>query len=382
MADNFHFIEDCDPTLIAQAEKLIPALNAVFYGCVLVDERVRIVGANDDYLGFIKKDFDAIANKPMRDINPRTHLPGVVETGEPDLLYLLSYGPNTHCVASSVPVRNDAEEVMGGIGIVVFKDTDIARLRPLLEAMVALRDKHESKWRARYTFEHIKGSNPALKEAKTLAERAARRDCAILFAGETGTGKELFAHAVHNASYREGRFVPLNVAAIPRERLEEEIFGVAAFADTKLPGLEGKLKLANGGTLFLDEIGDLSPPAQALLLRVLEEKAVAKIGVNQRAVVDVRISATSRDLKALVKNGRFLKELYYRLNGVTITLPPLRERLGDTQALCEHLLKEIKLGREASASFRWLYPRARSTTMARQCARAATCARTGLHASR
>ncbi len=357
MTDNMYFTEDCNPTLKAQAQKILPALNAVSYGRVVVDAQVCIVGANDNYLAFIGKDFNAIANKPMRKINAGTHLPTVVRSGEPEYLYLLTYDGNKetinwrHCIASSIPLRDEeANTVIGAVGIVVFTDTDITRLRPLLEGIEKQQNKEAAKWRAIHRFEHIKGNNATLQKAKDLANRAADRDCAILITGETGTGKELFAHAIHNASYRNrAYFVPLNVAGISRERLEEEIFGVPAYAESRMAG---KLQLANRGTLFLDEVGELPLPAQALLLRVLEEKTVAKIGADLKSAVDVRIISTTRlDLQTMVKDGSFLDALYFRLNGMMITLPPLRKRLEDLLPLCEHLLprfgKDRKVDRDA-----------------------------------
>lgn len=144
-----------------------------------------------------------------------------------------------------------------------------------------------------------------------------------------------------------GHFVPLNVAGISRDRLEEEIFGLPAYAESKQSVLAGKLKHANEGTLFLDEVGELPRPAQALLLRVLEENTVAMIGVNLKSAVDVRIISTTRlDLQTMVKDRRFLDALYFRLNGIMITVPPLRERPEHLLPLCDHLLPSIAGGRK------------------------------------
>ncbi|MGD7217435.1 sigma 54-interacting transcriptional regulator, partial [Ralstonia pseudosolanacearum] len=167
----------------------------------------------------------------------------------------------------------------------------------------------------------------------------------LLLHGETGTGKEAFARAVHQASSRAAQpFVAVNCAAIPETLIESELFGYrgGSFTGARREGMRGKLQQADGGTLFLDEIGDM----QSRLLRVLEERAVVPIG-GEAQTVDVRIvSASHRDMEARVRDGRFREDLYYRLNGLRITLPPLRER-ADKAALLAHVLAEESRGRPA-----------------------------------
>jgi transcriptional regulator with PAS, ATPase and Fis domain len=163
--------------------------------------------------------------------------------------------------------------------------------------------------------------------------------------GETGTGKEVLAQAIHAASRRATRpFVGVNIAAVPETLLEAEFFGVApgAYTGAERKGRDGKFKVADGGTLFLDEIGDMPLALQAKLLRVLQEQEVEPLGSNRVERVDVRvIAATSRDLAAMVADGRFRADLYYRLNVLPIRLPPLRDRLDDLDALVEVLLDDI-----------------------------------------
>ncbi|OWW21637.1 hypothetical protein AYR66_21255 [Noviherbaspirillum denitrificans] len=167
----------------------------------------------------------------------------------------------------------------------------------------------------------------------------------MLLLGETGSGKELLAHGIHAASGRAGKpFVGINIAAVPESLLEAEFFGVApgAYTGADRKGRDGKFKIADGGTLFLDEVGDMPLQVQAKLLRVLQEQEIEPLGSNTIIKVDVRvIAATSHDLKQLVADGKFRSDLYYRLNVLPIVLPPLRERLGDLDALCEHLLEQI-----------------------------------------
>jgi transcriptional regulator with PAS, ATPase and Fis domain len=164
--------------------------------------------------------------------------------------------------------------------------------------------------------------------------------------GETGTGKELLAHAIHAASTRADRaFVGVNVAAIPETLLETEFFGVApgAYTGADRRGREGKFQLADGGTLFLDEIGDMPLLLQSKLLRVLQEQEFEAVGSNRVMRIDVRIiAATSVDLQRQVDEGRFRADLFYRLNVLSIQVPPLRERLPDMEALCENIFEQIE----------------------------------------
>src|SRR5690554_148955 len=178
-----------------------------------------------------------------------------------------------------------------------------------------------------------------------LARLAAGREMAVLLLGETGTGKEVLAQAIHSISSRaEKPFVGVNVAAIPDNLLEAEFFGVApsAYTGADRKFREGKFQLANGGTLFLDEVGDMPLPLQAKLLRALQEGEVEALGSNKVTTVDVRvIAATSRNLEAMIAEGSFRSDLYYRLNVLENNIPPLRERLADLGVLCEALLGEI-----------------------------------------
>ncbi|MGL4809776.1 MAG: sigma-54 interaction domain-containing protein, partial [Giesbergeria sp.] len=184
-------------------------------------------------------------------------------------------------------------------------------------------------------------------EVKRQARRAAQSASPVLLLGETGTGKELLAHAIHAASQRaSGPFVGVNIAAVPDTLLEAEFFGVApgAYTGADRKGRDGKFKLADGGTLFLDEIGDMPPSLQAKLLRALQEGEIEPLGSNQLVPFDVRvIAATSRDLSALVREGRFREDLFYRLHVLPVRVPPLRERPGDIPALVEVLGEEIAL---------------------------------------
>jgi transcriptional regulator with PAS, ATPase and Fis domain len=199
--------------------------------------------------------------------------------------------------------------------------------------------------RTKYTIASFIGSSAAALEVKRQARRVAQTDSTVLLQGETGTGKELLAHAIHAASRRAARpFVGINIAAVPDTLLEAEFFGVApgAYTGADRKGRDGKFKVADGGTLFLDEIGDMPLPLQSKLLRALQEQEIEPLGSNQVVRVDVRIvAATSRDLAAMMAAGEFRADLYYRLNVLPIQVPPLRDRLPDLEALVEALAEDI-----------------------------------------
>src|ERR1700739_4158773 len=195
---------------------------------------------------------------------------------------------------------------------------------------------------AERTFERIIGNSAALESVLEQVEQVAPTDSTVLIEGETGTGKELIAHAIHNASQRCGRaFIKLNCAAIPLDLLESELFGHEKGAFTGAIAQKiGRFEMADQGTLFLDEVGDIPPALQPKLLRVLQEQEFERLGSGRTHKVDVRlVAATNRDLVKLVARGQFRSDLYYRLNVFPILLPALRERREDIPALVNHFVK-------------------------------------------
>jgi transcriptional regulator with GAF, ATPase, and Fis domain len=200
-------------------------------------------------------------------------------------------------------------------------------------------------------FQQVIGNSPALEAVLEQVERVAPTGSTVLIQGETGTGKELIAHAIHNISSRCGRpFVRLNCAAIPLDLLESELFGHEKGAFTGAIGQKiGRFELADKGTLFLDEIGDIPPALQPKLLRVLQEQEFERLGGTRTHKVDVRlVAATHRDLTDMVNRGEFRSDLYYRLNVFPVLLPPLRDRREDIPALVTHFVEILgrRMGRE------------------------------------
>lgn len=211
----------------------------------------------------------------------------------------------------------------------------------LLEEVRTLR----SALNQRYGFEAIIGRSKALLRVLELASRVAQRDSTVLIQGETGTGKELLARAIHFNSRRRGQpFITINCATIPKELIESELFGYERGAFTGAQNQKaGKVEMARGGTLFLDEIGELPLDMQVKLLRLIQQGEVAKLGSTDNLTVDIRvIAATNRNLSAMVEDGAFREDLYYRLAVVPLQLPPLRERREDIPELVRHLFAKLK----------------------------------------
>ncbi|MCI4397352.1 MAG: sigma-54-dependent Fis family transcriptional regulator [Acidobacteria bacterium] len=247
-------------------------------------------------------------------------------------------------------VESAVQAMKVGADDYLSKPVDIYELRSRVKSLVDKRklsienDELKARLDERFGFENIVGNSQAMRSLFQQTRMVAATRATVLIRGESGTGKELIANAIHHHSDRKrGRFLPLNCAAIPPNLIESELFGheKGSFtgADKAHPG---KFELAHGGTLFLDEIGELSLDLQAKLLRVLEEHAITRVGGAHPISVDVRIiTATNRDLLALVREGRFREDLYYRLKVVELSIPPLRDRLEDLPLLVQAFLNQF-----------------------------------------
>ncbi len=340
-------------------EVLFPIFEQASAGAIAVDREGCITWINTRYASLLGiKDPRMPIGHPVRAIIPRSRLPEVLQSGQPLLLDIMEY-QSQQLVVSRLPFFDDTGQVGGAVAFVLYDDLQpltplISKYRQLhqdlLTAKKALAKTHRG---TRYSLNDFAGASPEALEVKRRARLAAGRDMPVLLLGETGTGKEVLAQAVHSLSSRtDAPFVGVNVAAIPENLLEAEFFGVApgAFAGADRRMRKGKFELAHGGTLFLDEVGDMSLALQAKLLRVLQEREIEPLGSNQVIPVDVRlIAATSRDLDAMVAEGGFRSDLYYRLNVLEISIPPLRARLSDIGVLCETLLEDICTGQALRA---------------------------------
>ncbi len=246
-------------------------------------------------------------------------------------------------------VDNAVEACQKGADDYLTKPFAKEQLRFALEKAMRLKKlereniRLQSELQDKYKFGHILTKNKEMKALLELAGRAARSDAAVLITGESGTGKELMAKAIHhNSPRRDKPFIAVNCPSIPETLIESELFGHEKGAFTgAVAAKPGKFELADGGSLFLDEIGDLKFDLQAKLLRVLQEHEIERVGGTKTIPVDVRVlAATNQNLGDLVANGQFRQDLFYRLNVIPITIPPLRQRPEDIPLLAEHFVKK------------------------------------------
>lgn len=356
---------DAQSILELAARSMFHLFSSISQGMFLVDRTGRIVWVNEGYKRFLPalgfSSVDQFVGHMVEEVIPNTQMRRVLETGEAFLIDLLTNRAGTF-VVSRIPLRDESgDDIIGAIGIVLF-DHPETTLQPLISKFALLhRDLDDARRelasqrlqhtggqrQSKHTFASFIGTSPAAVEVKRQARRAAQTSSPVLLLGETGTGKELLAHAIHAASSRaRGPFISVNIAAVPDTLLEAEFFGVApgAYTGADRKGRDGKFKLADGGTLFLDEIGDMPQALQAKLLRALQEGEIEPLGSNKLIPFDARlIAATSRDLAVLVREGKFREDLFYRLNVLPVRVPPLRERRSDIPALLEVLGEEMAL---------------------------------------
>ncbi|QRF62287.1 sigma-54-dependent Fis family transcriptional regulator [Variovorax paradoxus] len=259
----------------------------------------------------------------------------LLETGEGYIdreLIIDSPQRHLHLVDTAVPIKNAAGQVVS----IVNSFREIQRARRMADRIAG---NH-----ARYSFDDVVGTAPPLVAAVEAARKAARGFANVLLIGQSGVGKEVFAQAIHNASARAaGPFIAINCAALPRDLIESELFGYApgSFTGATREGRPGKFEAASSGTIFLDEISELPIDVQAKLLRVLQEREVVRVGDTRSIPIDVRvISASNRDLQAMIERREFREDLYYRCHVIGIELPSLRERPEDVPVLVHHFLRK------------------------------------------
>lgn len=324
------------------------AIDHAYDGIVMVDHEKKITFISPPMVELFSLNKEEVFGKGIEKVLPQLDLHKVMETGLADFSEMMEIN-GIQYIVHRIPVIQE-NQIIGGIGKVIFRQLhEVQALFMKLEVMKNkvqyFQEELKKVESSRFTMEHIITKDDELEKMKRIARKAAKGRSTILIRGESGTGKELFAHAIHSESARkEGPFVTVNCAAIPDQLLESEFFGYesGAFTGAKQTGKIGKFDLADGGTLFLDEIGDMSVQLQAKLLRVLQEKAFYRIGGTERVRVDVRIvTATNRSLEEMVANGTFREDLYYRLNVISIEIPPLRNRKEDISLLSELFIREM-----------------------------------------
>jgi transcriptional regulator with PAS, ATPase and Fis domain/tetratricopeptide (TPR) repeat protein len=323
----------------AQARTKAVTLEAISDGVISLDPTGRVTSVNSvaaRYLGLDPHQAERLSITHFADL---TFLQTTLARGEDIDGRVVRVG-NGEFLVNAHTVRGDGGTLIGLVATL----TEMRRVQSLAQRIVGST--------ARFSFGDIIGNAGAMRRQIHLAEAAARSDSGILITGGSGTGKELFAQAIHNAGPRAGGpFVGINCAAIPRELLESELFGyeAGAFTGAKRGGHPGKFELAEGGTILLDEIGDMPLEMQAKLLRVLQERRVQRIGGTREVRLDARVIATTnRDLTEDVERGRFRQDLLFRLKVIHIPLPSLHERVEDIPLLATHFLElfATRLGKQ------------------------------------
>jgi len=336
---------------------------------ILVDREgiIRFISTHTEE--FYEMSQEDAAGRHILEMNPESLLPRVIETGRAEVGRVMKMGGKERIVAR-IPLKDRSGRIVGAVGKLMFwhmnKVKDLVRQVEILEDRL---DYYQKELQAIYSdwfaLERVVGESPAMRQAKAVAAQAATSDLPLLITGETGTGKEIFAHAVHQLGPRRNKpFVKVNCAAIPQELFESEMFGyeAGAFTGANRKGKPGKFELADGGTIFLDEVGDLPLPMQVKLLRVIQERTVERLGGTRTLSLDFRvIAATNRDLKALIRKGLFRQDLYYRLNIFHLETPPLRSIPEDIRRIAYHVLSEI--GKERKIRIGPITPEAMSRLM-------------------
>ncbi|MGJ7909705.1 sigma-54 interaction domain-containing protein [Neobacillus sp. LXY-1] len=314
-------------------------LDEVDVGIHAVDETGKTIIYNKKMMQIEAMDIQEVIDKNLLDVfrfkdNQTSTLVKALqegkETSNVKQTYFNNKGREITTINNTIPIFHE-ENVLGAVEIA----KDVTKLERLMKGNL-------NKGATRYTFDHIIGNSPAIKEVIEAAKRASRTASYVLIVGETGTGKELFSQSIHNASNRlSGPFISQNCAALPDNLIESLLFGTKRGAFTGAMDTPGLFEQAEGGTLLLDEINSLNLNLQAKLLRVLQEKTIRRIGDTKDTSVDVRVIANiNEDPIDAIANNHLRKDLYYRLGVVTIFVPPLRNRKSDIPLLVQHFIEK------------------------------------------
>ncbi len=324
-------------------------IETMYDGVIAVDKHGYITMISDAYKKFLGINYSVIG-KHVTDTLENTRMHIVAKTGKEEISQLQKI-QGAYMIANRIPLIVDGQ-VVGAVGKVIFRN--VKELNVLHSKITSIEQELESYKgeiknlnTAKYDFDDIVGRSNEIKNVKTVAQRVSNNNSNILILGKSGTGKELFAHAVHlNSSRHNKPFVKINCGAIPADLLESELFGYekGSFTGANKTGKIGKFELANKGTIFLDEIGEMPLNMQVKLLRVIQEKEIERIGGEYPRAIDVRIiAATNKNLYTLVQEKQFREDLYYRLNVITLNLPGLKERTGDIELLANTFLDKFNV---------------------------------------
>lgn len=278
---------------------------------------------------------------------PKSGLPKVIETGIPVIGRIFEI-KDKRWISTSYPIIRDGEIIGALAKLTLFSLEEVEKINNevnrLRREVTYFKEKERNDYGKIYTFDNILGISTKIRNVVEMAKKIALIDSDVLIIGESGTGKELFAHSIHSFAYNDKPFVRVNCSAIPFELAESEFFGYekGTFTGALTSGKPGKFETAHNGTIFLDEISSLPLSVQPKLLRVLQEREVERLGSTSPKNINFKlIAATNKDLKELVKQGKFRDDLFYRIAKAIIHIPPLRERIEDIPIYLSHFLQKI-----------------------------------------
>ncbi|RBP96554.1 PAS domain S-box-containing protein [Cytobacillus firmus] len=327
-------------TELKRTKELQAILDFIADGVIAVDEQGIITVCNPSVYSILNLPYDSVIGKSIDDILVNSQMKKVLSTGKEELNRIQDAN-GVKVVANRIPIRHE-QKVFGAV--CTFQEVHRLQQQEQEIRKKLLHRGHVTK----YSLNNIVGKSEMYQKAIEKVKKYSQVDSTVLLTGETGVGKEVFAHLIHSFSKRtEGPFVAVNCAAIPENLLESELFGYVegAFTGAKKGGKTGLFELAHQGTIFLDEIGELAESLQAQLLRVLQEGEVMRIGDERVIPINIRvIAASNRDFENMVEDGSFRADLYYRLNILDIPIPSLRERIPDIPLLCDFFIKELEPG--------------------------------------
>ena len=322
-------------------------IDSIKQSLCIVDSKCKVKYWNNAAEKFYNISKEEIIDKDVRLFFPDALLPKVITEQHPFEDVYNSPKKDYYIVISASPLYDGSNNLIGGISL--ERDiTDYIKITEILEKttdnLALLKKEISSINHSKYSFSKIIGNNEKFKKTVELCKNISNASINILILGDSGTGKEVIARSIHNESNRKGSFIAVNCSAIPYSLFESELFGFegGAFTGADKKGKIGKIEAANNGTLFLDEIGDMPLDMQPKFLRVLEDGIITKLGGHSDIKLDIRIiSATNKNLRDLVSEGKFREDLYYRLSSVAVALPSLRERKDDIELFVNYFLKNF-----------------------------------------
>ena len=340
------------PLMSIPQELLYGFLNNKYDSIILIDKEGTIKFISDYNKTITDGNISSYIGRNLKDLSSESKLMETVKSGKPEVT-LFRLADNRECIVTRIPIHYN-DKIVGAIGRFMFSSFEQLekqrnKILKIIEERVPSKNdvtKYANPLSTiRYTLNSILGNSQKIKEAKSFAMKIAQFSEPILITGETGTGKELFAQAIHDMSPRKNNaFIKVNCAAVPNELIESELFGYmpGSFTGASRKGKTGKFEKADKGTIFLDEIGDMPFQLQAKVLRALQEMEIEPIGSDRPIWLDFRlISATNKNLQQLVQKELFRKDLYHRINTISLQLPPLRQRPDDIPILLSHFINKV-----------------------------------------